>query len=285
MRIGIILALIVVLSIPIVYGAMSTTPLLVCGHNPESLAGYGEVKVWGFYFSCDNVPDGVCPEDYQDAFNSTIFGDCSSCADPDCTGNITGTVFDYKGVPIDNAAVTAHPIKWNQSAPSMETSVNTAVGGSYNLIAPTGRYYFVASKDSYDNLFLMATITRNGVSYLNFSLNNGTCNDDCTDSGNNCKAACDGLTFEGGSRCTFDNAKTRELCDNRTKGTDVLYDTIPGNDTHAWFVNCCEAAPVIKYYAKAQTDSSKIKDLVQIEKVANLNGDPVKVIVAVFNTK
>lgn len=263
------------------YAAISPTIIPVCGHNPDSLSGFGEVKVWGLYISCDNSADGICPEDYLD-FNASMNADCSSCTDPDCTGNITGYVLDSSGLPVDNAIVASHPLRWNLTAPSLETSVNAVVGGYYMLAAPTGKYFFGASKDSYDTELKEMTITRNGLAYMNFTLLNGTCHEDCTNSYGRCNAACDGLIFGDGNSCHFDPA-AKSLCDNRVKGTEVFVSGY--NSTHAYFAECCESPPKLKYYSKASVDSSKITDLVQIEKVANLNGDPIKVIVAVFNTK
>jgi hypothetical protein len=263
------------------YAAMSPFPIPVCDHNPDSLAGFGEVKVWGLYISCDNIADGVCPEDYQDS-STSLNADCSSCTDPDCTGNITGYALDASGSPVDGALISSMPIRHNQSAPSLETYTSSLVGGYYMLTAPTGTYSFRATKDSYDTVSQQMTITRNGISFLNFTMLNGTCHDDCTDSYGNCKASCNGLSFGGGKTCNFDPAVI-SACDNRSKGTEAF---ISGYDaTHSYFADCCEGSPVLKYYAKASTDTSKITDLIQIEKVANLNGDPVKVIVAVFNIK
>jgi len=54
----------------------------------------------------------------------------------------------------------------------------------------------------------------------------------------------------------------------------------PYNSTHAYFVNCCEGAPYLKYYSTVSLNPNNIKDLAKIEKIAKYNDLPVKIIVA-----
>ena len=161
----------------------------------------------------------------------------------------------------------------------METTTLSGFDGSYTFSVPTGRYYFSASKDSYDTELKEATVVRNAATSLDFYLLNGTCHDDCTNSYGRCNSQCSGMSFDNGTRsCQFFDPTTMNLCNNRLKDTEVLYNVT--NDTEANFVDCCESAPVAKYYSKATVDSSRIKDLIKIEKIAKYNDVPVRVMVA-----
>ncbi|HGJ65163.1 TPA: carboxypeptidase regulatory-like domain-containing protein [bacterium] len=265
---------------------------LVCGQQPNSLIGYGQVQLFpGVNYSCDNFPDtyplgypgGFCPEDYETFSNSAIFGNCSRCHDPDCTGNITGRVLSASGVPIARATVKALPIRYNLSAPSLEKSTLTDASGVFELSGvTTGTYYFSASQEGYDTQLIEATINRHKVTTgLQFNLANGTCFEDCTNSYGRCNAQCNGLNFSNGICTFFSNLtlKVDVLCDNRIKGTEII---IPGtaNGTHAMFVSCCEGSPYWKYYATAAVSTSNIKNLAKIEKLVKYNDQPVKLVLA-----
>jgi hypothetical protein len=287
MKISLLLSIIIAVVLSYyVNAAASTLPLPVCDHNPDSLTGFGETKLWFFYFSCDNAADGVCPEEYQDAF-APIVADCSTCIDPDCVGTLKGTVSDYQGYLVDGAIVTAHPIRYDVTAPSLEKSVLTNNNGEFSFLVPTGKYYFSAAKDNYDTELKYATILRGKETTMNFNLLNGTCHDDCTNSYGRCNAACDGMEFENGAKeCRFENDIAKQKCNNRLKGTDIFYqEDATDKQNYAYFLECCEGSPIRKYYSSVVLDSSNVRDLVQIEKAANLLGDPVKIVVAVFKPK
>jgi hypothetical protein len=254
----------------------------VCGQCPDSLLGYGQVMVWGKVYSCNNVADGVCPEDYQDINDGSLYGDCSSCTDRDCTGTISGKVITVQGAPIDKATIMSNPIKWNLSAPPLQNSTLTNSLGIYSMEVVTGKYFFSASKNSYDTQLIEARVWRNINTEINFTLLNGTCHDDCTNSYNRCNAICEGLLFNNDtSSCHFNNTKIQTLCNNRIAGTLVFYDSY--NSTHAYFVDCCEGVPTLKYYSKLSINPGKIRDLVNIEKIAKYNDVPVKVIISYWS--
>ena len=251
---------------------------LVCGQNPNSLAGYGQVNISGVIYSCSNTADGLCPEDYEDFNNPAVFGDCSSCPDPDCTGAVSGTVYGSGGAYIERASVRSHPIKWDPLAPSLEKNATTNSIGAFSFSVTTGKYYMSASKDSYDTELKEVTILRNQNTVVNFNLLNGTCHDDCTNSYGRCNAACDGMQFNNGTaNCNF-YPGAAPLCNNRLKGTEVLF--APYNSTSAYFLECCEAAPLLKYYADVNVTAKGIKNLAKYEKIAKYNDVPVKIIVA-----
>lgn len=250
----------------------------VCGMDPNSYLGYGQINLSGILYSCNNVADGLCPEDYEDANNPEIFGNCSSCSDPDCTGTLTGYVYNAFNIPLDRSIVKSNPIKWNQSAPLIDNSTLTDATGKFTLKTVTGRYYFSATKSSYDTELKEIAVLRNKVTTADFYLLNGTCHEDCTNSYGRCNANCDGQIFYGTSSCNFYNDTIMELCNNRMLGTSVYIRQY--NSTHAYFVDCCEGLPYIKYFSELSVETNKIKDLAKIEKIAKYNDVPVKVIIA-----
>ncbi|GIU69496.1 MAG: hypothetical protein KatS3mg002_0732 [Candidatus Woesearchaeota archaeon] len=257
---------------------------LVCGQPPNSLMGFGMVSFFGgLNYTCNNVPDNFCPEDYEDYNNSNIYASCERCLDPDCTGNVSGRVLSESGTPLSRAVVKALPLRYNLSAPSMEKSVLTDVNGNFLLNdVVTGKYYFSASHEGYDTQLIEVAVKRNNLtSGVVFNLINGTCFEDCTNSYGRCKAECDGLVFNNGGLCRFSTAYSINaslLCNDRLKGTEVI---VPGtaNGTHAMFIDCCEGVPYWKYYSSAYISTS-INDLIKIEKLVKYNDQPVKVIVA-----
>ncbi|HYD03578.1 MAG TPA: carboxypeptidase-like regulatory domain-containing protein [Alphaproteobacteria bacterium] len=262
----------------------------VCGHTPNSALGYGQVIIGMNVYSCNNIQDNICPEDFT---NGSQVGNCSSCPDYDCAsggstpppsgsiGYFFGYVRDKDGSPIDRAIVEGHPVKWDPDADLDRNATTSASGYFISDDFITGTYFFSATKDGYDTQLVEATITRGVNTSVNFTLQDGTCHEDCTNSYNRCNAACDGVTFgDGTSSCQFYDNEVKLLCANREKGTQVKLSG-GGNATHAYFVDCCEGAPELKYYAKVQADTSaNTKNIIKIEKIAKYNDVPVRVIIS-----
>jgi hypothetical protein len=257
----------------------------VCGQCPDSSRGYGQVIILDVPNSCNNFADGFCPEDYQNGSTDAVFGNCSNCHDPDCTGTVIGKVYAFTGLPISRAVVKALPIRYNLSAPTLERNATTDVNGNFDLYGvTTGTYYFSASHEGFDTQVLSVTVLRNKTTTnITFNLANGTCFDDCTNSYGRCNAQCDGLTFKNDTtKCIFYNSTSIDaasICDNRLKGTEVI---IPNtfNGTHAQFIDCCEGTPYWKYYQPVTVSTSTINNLAKIETLVNYNDQPVKIIVA-----
>jgi hypothetical protein len=266
----------------------------VCDYMPNSSLGYGQVIIGGnasIVISCNNNADGVCPEDFSDTSQiPQINASCRNCPDKDCTigiingTNVTGYVWGYvKDVsnrPIEKAVITAHPIKWNTSA-SLDSNVTSGSNGLYNSSEfISGKYYFSASKDGYDTQLIEQTVIRGEILRIDFTLQNGTCHDDCTNSYNRCNAACDGVTFSDSStQCKFYNNTVRDYCNNKLKGTEVYLG--PASGYNASFIKCCDGEPYTKYYYRAYIDSGiNIKNLIKNEKIARYNDVPVRIIIA-----
>jgi len=272
----------------------------VCGHTPSSPLGYGQIIIGGASptnISCSNTADGICPEDFKD-LNSNIVGNCSSCPDPDCTaadltgnGYVWGYVKDKLGKPIEGAVVSGNPVQYDDNTNLYRSSPPSEFSGMYNFSGfITGRYQFTASKDSYDSQVLYDTVTRGGITRLDFTLENGTCYADCTNSQGNCKAACNGMTFVGGSdpadstpnNCTFYDSKAANLCDNVPKGWKVEYSKIDATNSN--WITCCEGAPKKGYNAvvreTASSNGDRIPNIVKQVKIAMYQGQPVTIITA-----
>jgi hypothetical protein len=263
----------------------------VCGHKANSSMGYGQVIIGGITVSCDNTGDGLCPEDYMDPSTGKV-ASCMSCSDPDCTATVTGHVYDSLNRPVDKTLVTSHPIRWDPSVNLESSASPTDAGGYYSLVALTGKYFFSASRDTYDTQMVEATIIRGQDATLDFNLVNGTCHADCTNSYGRINSACNGLVFDNGRKCilyngtlvndggtTIFSGSIGPLCNNRLFRTEVFLGQ--KNDTHAYFIKCGSGtSPYIKYYAMAYTDTTSVKNLIKVEKIAKYNDVPVRLIVA-----
>jgi hypothetical protein len=292
---ALLMAVIVLLSSSIVSAYVCTDGVspteCVCGHTPNSALGYGQVIIGAStVISCNhnNDGDGICPEDFIDA-STGIVANCNNCPDPDCTATVYGYVKDSTGKPIEKVLIKGSPVKWNASANLDRSAPLTNTLGVYTYSGfITGKYYFSASKDSYDTGMIEANITRGKTISLNFTLNNGTCHDDCTNSYNRCNKKCNGMTFGDGvtsTSCSFYNSTIAELCDNRMIGTEVFVRTI--NATTSEFVKCCEESPKPKYYTQFNVSNSgsengNIKNLVKNEKIAKRDSVLTRVIVVTW---
>ena len=261
----------------------------VCGHFPNSALGYGQVIIGGSsptVISCSNTMDGVCPEDFVDPV-SGLAANCSRCPDPDCTGTVWGFVNDTTGRPIEKVAIIGHPVKWNDSNVNLDRSTLTDSVGKYNYSGfVTGTYYFSASKDAYDTNLIEANVIRGQATRLDFTLTNGTCHEDCTNSYNRCNAACDGVTFNAtGANCSFYNdivysPDIKTLCNNKPKGTPVRIANDPRNNaTVSYYIDCCEGTPYPNYYSKLRVNSNNIEDLVTNQQIATYGSEPITLII------
>jgi len=253
--------------------------------------GYGQVLIGEAEYSCNNVADGLCPEDFSDAVTG-LTANCSNCADPDCTGTVRGTVTNLLGDPIDRVAISGGPIRFNMSAPNIELSTLTDVNGLYNGQFVTGTYTIQASKDGYDSETKMVTVLRDTPAIVNFVLPNGTCHDDCTNSFGRCSSACDGVTFNDSSTgCWFYNSTVKSACNNKMKGTEVFLG-MNGSD-YGVFIQCCGDDPAVnpfeqpyqKYYSQINTSTTEceVDNAIRIEKIARYNDVPVRVIITYWD--
>jgi len=271
----------------------------VCGHSPNSALGYGQVLIGGFnlsIISCNNMADAVCPEDFTGS--GGITANCSSCPDSECTannsidvGSVSGKVIDGNGKGIVGVLITGHPIKWDNAATLDRSAPLTNDRGEYSSKEfLSGKYYFSASKKGYDTQLIETTIVRGQIkTNLNFQLLNGTCYADCTTSQNRCSAACDGVTFnDTNTKCSFDPTSyngvyVKDVCNNQLK--DSIVKVGKYDESHTYFVKCCEGTPEKMLYIKAKPDvtTTGVNNLVKTEKIAKRYGYPVRVVVAYWS--
>jgi hypothetical protein len=262
----------------------------VCGHIPNSVLGYGQVIIGAAFYSCSNIADGLCPEDFIDTITG-LTANCGSCADPDCTGRISGRITDESGKPIDRVTITGGPIPYNQSV-NLSTSTVTLANGQFNGTFITGwNYTIIATKDSYTTRTYTVTVGR-GVELVlpDLSLPNGTCFDDCTNVFGRCSAECDNVEFNAsGTKCKFYNNTVRDLCNNKLKNTEVF---LGWNETNlGWFILCCgddttvgsREQPYLKYYGTVSDTTCNTQNVVKVEKIARYNDVPVRVIITYWD--
>ncbi|RJQ16804.1 hypothetical protein C4573_01940 [Candidatus Woesearchaeota archaeon] len=239
--------------------------------EPNSSNGWGAVEICNIRYYCGEA-DSICPEDYQDAL-TLVTTNCSLCPDPDCTGNLSGYVFDaVTGQPLANANVSLQ-------LSIVPGSVLTNAIGFYRLFPPTGYQLLSAAKAGYDTVVKEAFVTKNNTE-LNFSLPLGVCHADCTNAFNRCSAACNGYTFtnaSGTDACNYAEPEIMDACENKVKDVEVFIDFY--NETHSWFANCCEGTRYLKYHASADTECEG--NLIKFTKIVRYQEKPVQLVVVV----
>lgn len=268
----------------------------VCGYIPNSTLGYGQVIIGSVVYSCNNVADGLCPEDYIDT-ETGLVASCGLCGDPDCTGRISGLVTDEQARPIDRVTITGGPLSYNPNT-DLTMSELTQANGRFNGTFLTGwNYTILFSKDSFTTRTMIVTVERNKETVIPpISLPNGTCNEDCTNVYGTCSAECDGVEFEEAAKvCRFYTGEwgntVKEKCNNKPKGTEVF---LGWNGTNQGvFIQCCGDDPITnpreqpyqKYYASlnGSTTTCVAKNVVKVEKIARYQNVPVRVIITYWD--
>jgi hypothetical protein len=200
----------------------------------------------------------LCTNDKDDDCDGLI-----DITDPDCSGLISGHVYDERLNPIMGAIVKGNPP--GSPAQYQSQSQPTDYMGYYALSAFTGNYSFIARKEGYDDNVTFLNINSNSViNNLNFVLRNGSCHADCTDYYGNCNPACNGTTFNTSTGPHTCNITTPE-CYYRPKGfraTQKIYD--PYNHENEVIISqytCCEGT-AINYTARKATITGNAENLV-----------------------
>jgi hypothetical protein len=179
----------------------------------------------------------------------TIDNDCDGlidCADTNCTGLVTGTITDDKGQGMQGVIVKSSP---PGKSVECERNATTDATGHYSLDALIGTYNIIARKPGYDDNITVVTVLSKQLAPLgnvtNFTLRNGTCHADCTDSYGNCNPACDTLTFTNATG-EVDPCNLIPICANRPK--DFRATTPSGTNIVEY--SCCEGEITRTYPAK-----------------------------------
>lgn len=189
-------------------------------------------------------------------------------------GDLTGEVQDTAGRDISQATVRTYPEFYTTQ------SANSLADGTYSIAdVPSGLYYMSASKTGYLQDLKFMPVQKDVVNTVDFTLENGTCNADCTTSLGRCNAGCNGTEFnDGAAKCEFYDFQVMAGCNNKRKGSTVLYN-VSGNYTY--LVDCCEGVPY-PVYSPVASVSGSMRDLIKYTRIAIYQSRPVKFIVAVW---
>ena len=182
--------------------------------------------------------------------------------------------------PIAGAVVTFSTTYYGEG-PRLEVSNTTNFLGEYsNTGAYTGFGSVKVEAPGYATYVGDVFLVRDQSTELNFTLLNGTCSEDCTNSYGRCNSACNGLlecSFKGYDNVTVE--ETMNTCNNVLGGKTMLIKV--KNETHSWYVDCCMGIPYAKYNAKADTSGNEnIKNLIKTEKIVRYGYSPSRLIIA-----
>jgi hypothetical protein len=180
-----------------------------------------------------------------------------------------GQVIDDKGRGVQGAIIKSTP---PGKSTECENSVTTDANGFYTLEALIGTYNIIARKPGYDdNVTLVFVEPKQSLPYgknINFTLMNGSCHADCTDSYGNCNPACDGLSFTN-STGGVDYCNLIDICANRPEGFRAtnISGTAPVMVTE---YSCCEGENTRTYPAKKAEIGGSMENVYVYRKVVKL---------------
>jgi len=193
---------------------------------------------------CVDVFEKKCQLGVEEVRELCINGKDDDCdglvdnSDTNCSGILQGFVFDEDGRPVMGAVVKSSP-----PGLSFEPFDTTDYWGYYMIPdAFVGENVVIASKPGYDeNITYVDVVSRSSLQ-VNFTLGNGSCHYDCTDSYGYCNPACEGLSFTnytgGVDSCSF----ISPLCYNRPRGYRASYVNATTNMVHEFL--CCEGEAI-----------------------------------------
>lgn len=229
---------------------------LVCGGTPNSVSGFGAVEICGNCYPCGQA-DGICPEDFYSTVTQ-MQGNCRLCPDPDCPATIKGYVFE-KGIEVPNAEIIT---TYNgQGAIEEVDKINkTNTSGQYTGSIPAGKHKMFIQFGSFKSPTQIVEINRGENKEINFTINRGSCNADCTiGSTGLCSANCnnqEGCVFP--ENTTIDSSLTSEFiaskCDSLEGGTSILNLGEFNNEVHR--ITCCTGPYQKTTVIKAQVGAS-----------------------------
>jgi|GEM_PF-7065228 len=260
-----------------------------CGNNPNEF--YKNNTQNNNIVACCNQStecvdlNGDCQSGKEEIFplcTDGVDNDCNGLTDiqdPKCGGTLTGYILDENKNPIAGATVKGSPPGVGTEFESV--SAPTGPDGMYIISkALVGNYTFIARKAGYDDQVIFIAITSQGTSKQNFTLKNGSCHSDCTDSYGNCNLACNGTNF-GVDSCTF----ISNLCNNRPKDFKVTeaYTSPEGNKMTREYT-CCEGPTKDYTEIKAQV-TGNAQNLYDYPIQVKLGGKYVTLHITVWENK
>jgi hypothetical protein len=236
---------------------------------------------------CDTNIGGLTPKyDYLVDCKVPAVARCYNCPDPQCNVTITGKVTDYKTyLPLVGVEVEAvFPLN-----PSLYYETTTGGNGFYQMTVPTGNYKMGARVFGYDVLIKDVSI-QPGNDTVDFQLANGTCHADCTgfhypEFPPRCKAGCEGFN-NGTDTCNFPTTYPQydvaSACNEKVLESKIVLEA--HEDGNSTVVICCEGPIFNETRPRINiTTSRTIKDLITTTIVKEMNEQPVKVKIIVWN--
>jgi hypothetical protein len=211
---------------------------LVCGRSPDSVSGFGAVDICNNCFPC-GVPDGVCPEDFYSTTTNRQ-GNCRLCPDPDCEATIEGYVFE-QGYPVQNTEIIT--LYNTEDALGARVSLGkTNTDGYYIQTIPAGLHTVFTQFGTYQGPSKQVVMQRGEVTEVNFTINRGACNPDCTIGTTGvCSASChgkEGCLFPANVTLGITGEYIANRCDGlEAAGSKVNLGVIDG-ETHRF--SCCQ---------------------------------------------
>ena len=149
----------------------------------------------------------------------------------------------------------------------------------YSFAPLVGEYAFIARKEGYDDNVTIINIETQTTKQVNFTLRNGTCHADCTDSNGYCNPACEGLVFKTGPLPTDTNTCNliHSLCYNRPEG--YIARRTEGETTYEY--TCCEG-PERSYSTISVGAQGEMENLYHAEYKVILGGQTVDLNILVW---
>jgi hypothetical protein len=198
--------------------------------------------------------------------------------DSDCDTIFLGTLVDQAAQPIVGARVEARTGTYFKSA-------FTNSSGNYMLNVVSGTYDLVATAIGFAPSFTQGTGDFSEFVSVNFTLlpTDSTCKPDCTRgqaNGNVCDKSCDGY-----NACSFGSQQIMNACDPGSQPFDGYQKNVVVPIGFNSTVKCCKGptkTPSAAPDAKLSV-TSKSKNVVTIKRVVILNGQPVTMVISVFD--
>jgi len=263
------------------------------------------------FFAPDSEPanDGGCAKWYDDP-------GYRKCIDPDCMTCVQGKIIrapPNPPDPIEGATIRYEQDVWdgNDVITITETTQTDEFGDYYMDIRAGNEIYILAQALGYipalEGPFfgVDSALLGGGCLEVNFSLQNGTCENDCTRTDSNyCDVSCqgDGIPLDPGFPCVFNESTTFNRSDyggyiliespfsactqlGIQKGTflDIgNYTHLDTDEKMCIRVSCCEGAPFEVPCPEINVSETLIsgetlENAIKVTRIAKYKGEPVKI--------
>lgn len=224
------------------------------------------------------------------------------CLDPDCTTCIQGIVVraDDPTEGVVGATITYKQDVWNKTAVETIQQTTTTDGlGNYMFsdVGAGNEIYLTAEANGFTpDLEILFDHKPGPCTQVDFTLSNGSCENDCTRMGSNyCDSSCQGTFDPAGGNCTY-NISTSfdsrtitspfEACTGfgiqKTSFVDVGNYTNAQGERICIRVNCCEGSPFEvpcpePTISPILMDGSSLDNAIKITRIAKYKGEAIKI--------